>query len=97
MNGYFDNAATTYKKPDGMYAFAAKYMSSYGANVGRGDYEQSLTSGKLVSETRSKLLTLVGAPGRSNSSFCIISYDCFKHAYFWDKSARGRYDFHFSL
>lgn len=62
MNGYFDNAATTYKKPDGMYAFAAKYMSSYGANVGRGDYEQSLTSGKLVSETRSKLLTLVGAP-----------------------------------
>ena len=35
MNGYFDNAATTYKKPEGMYAFIADYMTSYGARYTR--------------------------------------------------------------
>ena len=62
MNGYFENAATTYKKPEGMYSFISKYMSSYGANVGRGGYGASLTSGKLVVDTRNKLLSLMNAP-----------------------------------
>ena len=56
MNGYFDNAATTYRKPEGMYEFISEYMSSYGANVGRGEYNTAMTSGKLVSDTRNKLL-----------------------------------------
>lgn len=60
--GYFDNAATTYRKPEGMYGFIAEYMSSYGANVGRGKYNAAMTSGKLVADTRSKLLTLLNAP-----------------------------------
>ena len=62
MNGYFDNAATTYKKPEGMYEFISEYMSSYGANVGRGEYNTAMTSGKLVSDTRNKLLALMNAP-----------------------------------
>ena len=62
MNGYFDNAATTYKKPEGMYAFIADYMTSYGANVGRGSYDVSRISGKLVADTRAKVLALVHAP-----------------------------------
>ena len=62
INGYFDNAATTYRKPEGMYGFIADYMSSYGANVGRGEYNTAMTSGKLVSDTRNKLLALMDAP-----------------------------------
>ncbi len=62
IKGYFDNAATTYRKPEGMYEFIADYMSSYGANVGRGEYNTAMTSGKLVSDTRNKLLALMNAP-----------------------------------
>lgn len=62
MDGYFDNAATTYRKPEGMYEFIAQYMSSYGANVGRGEYNTSLKSGQLVSDTRAKILALMNAP-----------------------------------
>ena len=62
MKGYFDNAATTHRKPEGMYTFIAEYMSTYGASVGRGAYKTALTSGKLVADTRSKLLALTNAP-----------------------------------
>lgn len=62
INGYFDNAATTYRKPEGMYAFISEYMTSYGANVGRGEYSTAMTSRKLISDTRNKLLALMNAP-----------------------------------
>lgn len=61
MIGYFDNAATTYKKPTGMYEYMADYMLQHGANVGRGGYEDSMRGGAIVSETRTKLLRLMNA------------------------------------
>lgn len=70
MIGYFDNAATTYKKPDGMYEYMSNYMLSCGANVGRGSYESSITSGKLVAETRSNILKLMDAPEYKAVVFC---------------------------
>ena len=62
MIGYFDNAATTYKKPDGMYEYMADFMVSNGANVGRGIYNSAVTSSKIVSDTRTNILSLVNAP-----------------------------------
>lgn len=62
MIGYFDNAATTYKKPDGMYEYMADFMVSNGANVGRGIYDAALTSSKIVSDARTNILSLVKAP-----------------------------------
>lgn len=62
MNGYFDNAATTYRKPAGMYEYISEYMLQYGANVGRGGYESSRRGGTILFEMRSKLLGLMNAP-----------------------------------
>lgn len=62
MDGYFDNAATTYRKPTGIYEYIAEYMLQYGANVGRGSYESSIRGGTILSETRTKLLGLMNAP-----------------------------------
>ena len=61
MIGYFDNAATTYKKPTDMFEYMADYMLHHGANVGRGGYEASMRGGAIVSETRTKLLRLMNA------------------------------------
>ena len=61
MDGYFDNAATTYKKPQGMYEYISSYMLQYGANVGRGGYEASMRGGAILSETRMRLLEVMGA------------------------------------
>ena len=62
MIGYFDNAATTYKKPDGMYEYMANFMTSNGANVGRGIYDSAITCSKVIADTRSDILSLVNAP-----------------------------------
>ena len=62
MIGYFDNAATTYEKPDGMYEHMADFMVSNGANVGRGMYNSAITSSKIVADTRTSILSLVNAP-----------------------------------
>ena len=62
MEGYFDNAATSYKKPAGMYEFIADYMKQYGANIGRGRYESSKRGSAVLSETRNKLLAAMNAP-----------------------------------
>lgn len=62
MTGYFDNAATTYKKPDGMYEYMTNFMLDNGANVGRGIYDSAITSSQIVADTRSYILSLVHAP-----------------------------------
>ena len=62
ITGYFDNAATTFKKPDGMYDFMAQYMKENGANVGRGAYKTSVEGSNHLSALRRKMLTLMSAP-----------------------------------
>ena len=49
---YFDNAATTYPKPESVYAFMDEFYRNCGANVGRGAYKLAQTASKLVAETR---------------------------------------------
>lgn len=83
MIGYFDNAATTYKKPDGMYEYMADFMVSNGANVGRGIYNSAITSSKIVADARANLLSLVNAPENKTVVFYAIGYNCSKYYYFW--------------
>ena len=35
---YFDNAATTFPKPEEVYSFMDKFYRTNGVNVGRGSY-----------------------------------------------------------
>jgi cysteine desulfurase family protein len=55
---YFDNAATTYPKPEEVYEALDTCARNYAVNVGRGQYDLSDTASIVVSETRLQLLTL---------------------------------------
>ena len=62
LKGYFDNAATTLVKPEGMYEYVVEYMKDCGANVSRGSYATAKSATKIVRDTRDLLLQLVHAP-----------------------------------
>ncbi len=49
---YFDNAATTYPKPDEVYTFMDTFYREYGVNVGRGQYDMANIATKLYLETK---------------------------------------------
>lgn len=55
---YFDNAATTFPKPEKVYAFVDKFYRECGVNVGRGQYRLASKASSLVSDTRELLLGL---------------------------------------
>lgn len=52
---YFDNAATTWPKPDMVKAAIIEALDKYGANPGRGSYEMALNVSRLIFETRLEL------------------------------------------
>lgn len=56
---YFDNAATTFPKPEAVYSFMDKFYRSNGASAGRGNYGASLSAGALIAETRQLLQSLL--------------------------------------
>lgn len=61
---YFDNAATTYPKPECVYAFMDEFYRKCGGNAGRGDHSMSVTAGGLISDTRKKLQDLFHCPAK---------------------------------
>lgn len=61
---YFDNAATTFPKPEQVYSFADKFYREYGVNVGRGQHKLAFTASKLVAETRELLLNMFNCPAK---------------------------------
>ncbi len=52
---YFDNAATSYPKPEAVYAAVDHYMRNIGASAGRGAYRRALEADGLVFKTRKVL------------------------------------------
>lgn len=61
---YFDNAATTYPKPDRVYSFMDEFYRKCGGNVGRGDYGIAKSAGALVADTRMRLQELLHCPAK---------------------------------
>lgn len=59
MTAYFDNAATTFPKPKCVYDFMDGFYREHGGNAGRGSHALSLSAGKLISETRMRLQTIL--------------------------------------
>ena len=49
---YFDNAATTFPKPEAVYSFMDQFYRTCGVNVGRGQYTLAAKAANLVAETR---------------------------------------------
>lgn len=52
MGAYFDNAATTYPKPEVVYAFMDKFYRENGGSAGRGQYKLAASASRVISETR---------------------------------------------
>ena len=61
---YFDNAATTYPKPENVYRSMDKYYRSSGANAGRGQYKLSQSAGALIAETRELEKEILHCPAK---------------------------------
>ena len=66
---YFDNAATTYPKPNGVYEFMNSFYRDYGVNVSRGQYKESSIAANIVRETRDLVLNLFHANGDYETVF----------------------------
>ena len=49
---YFDNAATTFPKPESVYDFTNQFYRECGVNVGRGQHKLAAKASALVQETR---------------------------------------------
>ena len=61
---YFDNAATTYPKPDAVYSFMDSFYRNHGGSVGRGGYALATTAKGLVDETRKLIKELLHCPAK---------------------------------
>lgn len=61
---YFDNAATTYPKPECVYKYMDKFYRESGGSAGRGKYALAQTAIGLISDTRSKVKDLLHCPAK---------------------------------
>ena len=61
---YFDNAATTYPKPECVYDFMNEFSRNCGGSFGRGNYGSARTTGSLVSDTREAIKQLLHCPAK---------------------------------
>ena len=61
---YFDNAATSYPKPDEVYSFMDSFYRNFGGSAGRGQYTMANTAKGMIDETRSLLSELLHCPAK---------------------------------
>ena len=61
---YFDNAATTYPKPEVVYTSMDQFYRLNGANAGRGRYNLAQGANALIGETRALVQELLHCPAK---------------------------------
>ncbi len=61
---YFDNAATTFPKPECVYAFMDDFYRKSGGNAGRGEHSMSTSASSLIADTRRKIQMLLHCPAK---------------------------------
>lgn len=67
---YLDNAATTFPKPEAVYATMDEVNRNHAVNAGRGSYRKAQYASEIVSETKNALRNLVGTDGSVPVVFC---------------------------
>lgn len=65
-NIYFDNAATTWPKPEPVYTFMDEFFRSSGVNPGRGGHAMSIEAEAMTQSTRNMLAAFFGFCGNPN-------------------------------
>ena len=66
---YFDNAATSYPKPEEVYNAVDYYQRHIGASPGRGAYRNALEADQIIFKARQSLAKLFGA-------ICVVAKIC---------------------
>ena len=66
---YFDNASTTFPKPEAVPAAMADFIRHQGSNINRGTYSTAYETEELVFETREQLCRLFHFPHSKNVVF----------------------------
>ncbi len=61
---YFDNAATTFPKPECMYDYMNQYYRNNGGSYGRGENDFSISAKGLVEQTRLLIQRLLHCPAK---------------------------------
>ena len=61
---YFDNAATTYPKPECVYEFMDAFYRKSGGNAGRGQQTMSQTAAEVIADTRRRIQELLHCPAK---------------------------------
>lgn len=56
---YFDNASTTYPKPERVYTFMDEFYRAGGASARRGQYSLAMSTGTLIADTRKRIQWLL--------------------------------------
>ena len=56
---YFDNAATTFPKPECVYEYMDKFYRESGGSAGRGQYALAQNAGSLIADTRARVKELL--------------------------------------
>ncbi len=65
-NAYFDNAATTWPKPEPVYEFMDSFFRSHGVNPGRSGSLLAVEAEQMITKTRSMLAQFFNFSGPSN-------------------------------
>ena len=63
---YFDNAATTYPKPECVYTAVNECQRYYAVNAGRGTYKTARQASEVIHSTRAALAKLVNISNENN-------------------------------
>lgn len=61
---YFDNAATSYPKPENVYSFMNEFYRANGASAGRGTHHAALSAGALIADTRCLVQDILHCPAK---------------------------------
>jgi len=70
---YFDNAATSFPKPEVVHQAVAHYGREIGASAGRGAYREAIESGEIIGQTRRHIAQLIGA---ADPNSIIMTFNC---------------------
>jgi len=67
---YFDNAATTFPKPESVYEAMTGFMRTAAGNPGRGAHRLALCASEIIDESRLRVARFFGASSPSRVLFC---------------------------
>jgi cysteine desulfurase/selenocysteine lyase len=67
---YFDNAATSWPKPENVYTFMMDFYRSVGVNPGRSGFDLAIEAGSLVDRVRERLTKFFGGDEDAPERLC---------------------------